>query len=47
MAYNSSYEEGDIAEAVINTIVKGLITVGTLVVVIVVVWLYTWVRKNF
>ena len=47
MAYNASYEEGDIAEAVINTIVKALITVGTLVVVIVVVWLYTWVRKNF
>lgn len=47
MAYNSSYEEGDIAESVINTLVKGLITIGTLVTVIVVVMLYAWVRKNF
>ena len=47
MAYNSSYEEGDIAEATINTLVKGLITVGTLITVIVVIMLYAWVRKKF
>lgn len=46
MAYNASYEEGDIAEATINTLVKGLVTVGTLVTVIVVVWLYAYIRKK-
>ena len=47
MAYNASYEEGDIAESVINTIVKGLLTVGTLVTVIVAVSLYVWARRRF
>ena len=47
MAYNASYAEGDIAESVINTIVKGLLTVGTLITVIVVVSLYVWVRRRF
>jgi len=47
MAYNSSYEETDIAEGVINALVKGLITVGTFAVLIVVVFLYAWVRKHF
>jgi len=46
MAYNASYDEGDISEGVINTIVKGLITVGTFATLIVVVVLYTWARKN-
>ena len=46
MAYEATYEEGDIAEAVINTIVKGIITVGTLITVVVVVMLYTYVRKR-
>jgi len=46
MAYNASYQEGDIAAGVINTIVKMLITVGTLVTVIVVVMLYSWFRKK-
>lgn len=46
MSYNASYEEADIAEAVINTIVKALITVGTLVTVVVVVFMYQWVKKR-
>lgn len=46
MAYNASYNEGDIAESVVNTLVKGLVTVGTLITVIVVVFLYNWIRKN-
>lgn len=46
MAYNASYDEGDVAESVINTIVKMLVTVATLVTVIVVVMLYSWLRKN-
>ena len=46
MAYNSTYDEGDIAESVVNTIVKGLITVGTLVTVVVVVALYVWIRRR-
>lgn len=47
MVYNASYEEGDIAEATISTLVKALVTVGTLVTVIVVVMLYVWIKKNF
>lgn len=46
MAYNASYQEGDIAASVINTIVKMLITVGTLITVIVVIMLYGWFRKR-
>ncbi len=46
MAYNASYTEGNIAEAVINTIVKAVVTIGTLVTVVVVVMLYTYVRKK-
>lgn len=47
MAYNASYEEGDIAEAVISTLVKALVTVGTLVTVIVVIFMYGWVKRNW
>ena len=46
MAYNSSYDEGDIAESVVNTIVKALITLGTLITVIVVVSLWVWIRRR-
>lgn len=46
MAYNASYEEGDIAEAVINTIVKAVVTIGTLITVVVVVMLYNYVKKR-
>lgn len=46
MAYNASYEEGDIAEGVINGLVKGFITIGSFATLIVVVLLYKWVRKN-
>lgn len=47
MAYNSTYSEGDISASVVNTIAKVLITVGTLITVIVVVFLYSWVKKHF
>lgn len=47
MAYNSTYDEGDIASSVVNTIVKALLTVGTLITVFVVVFLYVWMKKNF
>jgi hypothetical protein len=46
MAYNASYEETDIAEGVINMIVKGLITVGSFATLIVVIFLYGYVRKR-
>ena len=46
MAYNASYDEADIAEATINTIVKVLITIGTLITVVVVVMLYSYVKKK-
>lgn len=47
MAYNASYEEGDIASATINVIVKIVITVGVFVTVLVTVWLYSMFRKTF
>jgi len=47
MAYNATYDEGDIAESVINTVVKAVLTVSLLSTVIVVAFLYAWVRKNF
>jgi len=46
MAYNASYAEGDIATSVISTIVKAVITFGTLITVVVVIFMYAWVRKN-
>jgi hypothetical protein len=47
MAYSANYTEADISASVVNTIAKVLITVGTLITVIVVVMLYSWVRKHF
>lgn len=46
MAYNQQYEEGDIAEGIINFIVKGIIVVGIFAVLIVLVLLYGWFRKK-
>jgi len=46
MAFNASYDEGDITEATVDTIVKVFLTIGTLITVIVVVGIYTWVRKR-
>jgi len=46
MAYNATYDEADIAESVINVIVKVLIVFGTFVTLGVVVMMYTFVRKK-
>jgi hypothetical protein len=46
MAYSADYEEADIAEATINTIVKMIITVGTVIVVIVLLLLWGWMKKK-
>lgn len=46
MAYNSTYEEGDIAGATINLIVKIVLSVGTLITLVVVVFLYSFVKKK-
>jgi len=46
MAFNATYDESDLTEATVNTIVKGILTVGTLIVVIVVVSLYVWLKKK-
>lgn len=46
MAYNASYAEGDIATATVNTIVKAVLTIGTLITVIVITMLYVWLRKK-
>lgn len=46
MAYNASYTDADIASSVVDTIVKAVLTIGTLIVVIVVTMLYVWIRKK-
>lgn len=46
MAYSAVYEEGDIAEGTLNIIVKGILTVSSFLTLIVVVFLYIWVRKH-
>ena len=46
MAYNATYDEGDIAEATLNTVVKAVITVGTLITILVVAFLWKTMRKN-
>lgn len=47
MTYQASYDEGDIATSMISTIVKVLVTVGTLVTLIVVVYMFVWLKKKF
>ena len=46
MAYNASYSEGDIADATVDTIVKAVLTVGTLITIVVVSMLFVYVRKK-
>ncbi len=46
MSYNSNYEEGDIASATINLIVKIILGVGALITLVVVVFIYSFVKKK-
>ena len=46
MVYNATYDEGDLGESVVNTIVKAVLTIGSLITVVVVIFLYVWVRKK-
>jgi len=47
MVFNATYDEGDLSESIVSTIVKALLTVGSLITVIVVVGLYVWIRQRF
>ena len=46
MVYNATYDEGDIAEATLNTVVKAVITIGSLVTIIVIAWLWGSMKKG-
>ena len=45
MAYNATYDEGDITGASINIVVKSILTVGTLITIIVIAVLYKMGKK--
>ncbi len=47
MAYNNSYDAGDIGEATINTFAVFLITVASLAVVVILLLMFNWAKKNF
>lgn len=46
MAYTPDYTEADLEEASINTIAKAIISVGGFIVIIVLIFLFAWVRKK-
>lgn len=51
MAYNETsdsfdYQEGDLSDATISTIVKAFIVIGQFVVLIVLIMLYNWIKKK-
>jgi len=46
MAYTATYDEADIAPVVIDALVKFMAVIGTFAVLIGLVLLYNWFRKN-
>lgn len=46
MAYTPDYEEGDLSNSVIDVIVTALIVIGQFATIVVLVWLYNWVKKK-
>jgi ABC-type uncharacterized transport system permease subunit len=46
MAYNATYVEGDLAEASINGIVKVILTVGSLITLVVLVFMFVYIKKK-
>ena len=46
MAYNATYTEDDITGASINLIVKVVLTVGTLITIIVIAYLWKFGKKS-
>ena len=46
MAFTPDYTEGDLSASVIDIIVKGILTVGTFVTIIVLIMLYNYVRRR-
>jgi len=46
MSYNASYTDGDIASATVDTIVKALLTVASFVTLIVLVYMFVWLKKK-
>ena len=46
MAYNATYDGDDIAPAVIDAVVTGLVIVVSFATLIVLVMIYNWLRKN-
>jgi len=46
MAYQNSYDSGDIGEATINTVAIFIITVSSLAVVIILLLMFNWAKKK-
>ncbi len=46
MAYTPNYTEGDIATSFLDGLTKVVLTVGSLITVIVVLFIYVWVKKK-
>ena len=46
MAYTPDYAEGDLSSSVVDIIVKGILTVGTFVTIIVLIMIYNYVRRK-
>lgn len=40
------YEEGDLSSGAIDTIVAFVIVFGQLITIVVLVWLYSWMKKK-
>ena len=46
MAYTADYTESDLSNSVIDTIVAAIIVVGQFVTIIVLIFLYNWMKKR-
>lgn len=46
MAYTPDYTESDLNSGIIDVIVKVILVVGTFITVIVLLMLYSWVKKK-
>lgn len=46
MAYTPDYTEGDLSASVVDTIVKAIIVVGTFITIIMLVFIWNFLKKR-
>lgn len=46
MAYTPDYAEGDLSNSVVDIIVKGILTVGTFITIIVLLMIWNFLKKR-